>query len=200
LLVNTIVSFHEPWIFHFLLVFKLFPIFLLVETIFETKLLGQLHNGIHPFWFSFGCSFNHVLLTFFASDQLFDRLKIHNYSLIDRFFMICFGDHNGRFITKILHLIFFINNGQNHNNFIDIILPHILYNPSFLSVISIWDSINYVCQCCFGIWHLYLRFSYMADLKNLCQQMFIYNFSLFSHHDFDLVMFKIQFLVVQKFN
>jgi hypothetical protein len=26
LLVNTIVPFHEPWIFHFLLVFKLFPI------------------------------------------------------------------------------------------------------------------------------------------------------------------------------
>jgi hypothetical protein len=26
LLVNTIVAFHEPWIFHFLLVFKLFPI------------------------------------------------------------------------------------------------------------------------------------------------------------------------------
>ncbi len=26
LLVNMIISFHEPWMFHFLLVFKLFPI------------------------------------------------------------------------------------------------------------------------------------------------------------------------------
>jgi hypothetical protein len=30
--------------------------------------------------------------------------------------------------------------------------------------------------------------------------MLIYNFLLFSHHDFDSVMFKIQILVVQKFN
>jgi hypothetical protein len=40
----------------------------------------------------------------------------------------------------------------------------------------------------------------MVDLKNLCQHMFAYNFLLFPQHNLDLVMFKIQLLVVHKFN
>jgi hypothetical protein len=66
-------------------------------------------------------SLNHVLLTLFPSNQLFDQLKIHNCSPIDRFSMICFGDHHGRYIAKILHIIFFIDNGQNCSNSNDIL-------------------------------------------------------------------------------
>jgi len=65
---------------------------------------------------SFSCSFNHVVLTLFPSNQLFNQLKIHNCSLINRFSMIYFGDHHGRFIAKILHLIVLIDNGQNCNS------------------------------------------------------------------------------------
>jgi hypothetical protein len=52
------------------------------------------------FWFSFGYSFNHVLLTLFPSDQLLDQLKIHNYNPIDRISMIYFGDHHGNLLLK----------------------------------------------------------------------------------------------------
>jgi hypothetical protein len=67
-------------------------------------------------WHSFGYSLNHVLLTLFPSNQLFDQLRIHNCCPIEKFSMICFRDHHGRFIAKILHLIFLIDNGQNYNN------------------------------------------------------------------------------------
>jgi hypothetical protein len=36
----------------------------------------------------------------------------------------------------------------------------------------------------------------MANLKNLCQQMFIYNYLLFPQHNLDFVMFKIQLPMV----
>jgi hypothetical protein len=94
-----------------------------------------------------GCALNHVLLALFPFDQLFDQLIIHNCSPIDKFSMICFGDHHGRFIAKILHLIFKINNGQNCNNSIDILLFHFLYNPPFIGVVSVRDSISYVYKC-----------------------------------------------------
>jgi hypothetical protein len=68
------------------------------------------------FWLSFGCSLNHVFLTFFPFDQFLDRLKIHNYNPIDILSMIYFGDHHGRFIAKILHLILLVNNRQNGSN------------------------------------------------------------------------------------
>jgi hypothetical protein len=73
------------------------------------------------FWFSFGSSFNHVLLTFFPFNQLFDQLKIHNCNPIDKFCMICFRDHHNRFVVKLLHLIFLIDNGKNCSNFIDVL-------------------------------------------------------------------------------
>jgi hypothetical protein len=57
---------------------------------------------------SFGDSFNLILLTFFP----FDQLKIHDYNPSNRFSMICFRDHHGKFAVKILHLIFLIDNGQ----------------------------------------------------------------------------------------
>jgi hypothetical protein len=40
----------------------------------------------------------------------------------------------------------------------------------------------------------------MAIFKNLCQQMFVYNSLLFSQHDFDSIMFRIQLPIAQKFN
>ncbi len=73
------------------------------------------------FWFSLSCSLNNVLLTLFPSDKLFHQLRLHNNSPIDKFFTICFGSHHGKFIAKILHLIFLIDNGQNSNNSIDIL-------------------------------------------------------------------------------
>jgi hypothetical protein len=73
------------------------------------------------FWLSFSCSFNHVLLTLFLFDELFDQLRMHNCSPIDKFSIIHFGDHHGKFIAKILHLIFLIDNGQNCSNSIDIL-------------------------------------------------------------------------------
>jgi len=96
------------------------------------------------FWFYFSCSFDHVLLTFFPSYQFPDKLKIHNCNPIDRFPMICFRIRHGRFIVKMLHVIFFIDNWQNCCNSINILWPHFFYNPPSISVISIWDSISYV--------------------------------------------------------
>jgi hypothetical protein len=72
------------------------------------------------FWLSFGCSFNHVLLTLFPFDQLLDQLRILNYTPIDRISMICFTYHHGKLITKIFHFIFLVDNGQNNNNSIGI--------------------------------------------------------------------------------
>jgi hypothetical protein len=99
------------------------------------------------FWLSFSCSFNQVFWTLFPYDQFLDQLITHNYSPIDKFSMICFRDHHDIFIAKILHLIFLVDNGQNCNNYIDILLPHLFYNPPFIGVVIIWDSISYVCQC-----------------------------------------------------
>jgi hypothetical protein len=68
-----------------------FPVILphLMETTSETKLQGLWQNGIHPFLlFFFGCSFNHILLILFPSNQLFDQLKIHNGNPINRLSMI----------------------------------------------------------------------------------------------------------------
>jgi len=76
------------------------------------------------FWLSFGYSFNHVILTLIPSDQLFNQLRLYNCNLIDKFSMICFRDHHSKFVAKILHLIFLINNGQNCSNFIDICEPY----------------------------------------------------------------------------
>ncbi len=64
------------------------------------------------FWFFFSYSLNHVLLTFFPSNQLLDQLTIHNCSPIDKISMICYRDHCGRLIIKILHLIFLVDNGK----------------------------------------------------------------------------------------
>jgi hypothetical protein len=72
------------------------------------------------FWFPFGCYFNHVFLTLFPYDQFLDQLKIHNYSPIDKLSMIYSENHHGRFIDKILHLIFLVNNGRNCKNSISI--------------------------------------------------------------------------------
>ncbi len=134
-----------------------FPVapLLLVETIYETKLLGQ--EEWHTFFLViFGCSLNHVSLTLFPSDQLFDQSRIRNCSPIDNFSTICFRDHHNIFVARILHLVFLIDNGQNCSNSIDILWPHLLYNPPFNNVVSIGDSINYICKCYSGIWHLYL--------------------------------------------
>jgi hypothetical protein len=65
------------------------------------------------FWFSFGCSFNHVFLTFFASNQFLDQLKEHNCSLIDKLSMIYFRNHHSKLIAKILHLILLRDNGNS---------------------------------------------------------------------------------------
>jgi len=89
---------------------------LLMETASETKLLGLYYNGISFFGFFFCCSFNHVFLTLFPFDQSFNQLRIYNCSPIDRFSMICSGNHHGRFIANILHLIFLVDNGKNCNN------------------------------------------------------------------------------------
>jgi hypothetical protein len=75
--------------------------------------------------------------------QLIDQLRIHNCNPIDRFLIIYFGDHHCKFITKILHVIFLIDNGSNYNNSIDILWSHFLYNSPFIGVVSMWDSINY---------------------------------------------------------
>jgi hypothetical protein len=83
---------------------------LLMETTFETKFLGLWQNGIYPFWFSFGYSFNHIFLTLLPSNQFLNQLTIHDYSLINKLSMICFGDHHSKLIAKILHLILLINN------------------------------------------------------------------------------------------
>ncbi len=76
-------------------------------------------------------------LTLFPFDHLFDQLGIHNCSPIDKFSTICFRNHHSRFVAKILHLIFLIDNGQNCSNSIDILWPHLLYNPPFINVVSI---------------------------------------------------------------
>ncbi len=94
----------------------------------------------------FYSSFNHVLLTFVPFNQLFDQLRIHDYNPIHRFSMIYFGDHHGKFVAKVLHLIFLIDNGQNRSNPINILKFHFLNNPSFIGVVSIWNPINYVCS------------------------------------------------------
>jgi hypothetical protein len=70
---------------------------------------------------SLSSSLNHVILTLFPFDQLFDQLRIHDYDPIDKFSMIYFGDHHGRFVFKVLHLIFLIDNEQNCSNPIDIL-------------------------------------------------------------------------------
>jgi hypothetical protein len=119
----------------------------------------------------FNSSHNHVLLTFFPYDQLFNQLRIHNCSPIHRLSMICFGDHHGKLITKILHLIFFINNGVNCTNLIYIVQFHFLHNPLLIGVVSIWNPISYVCQCYFSISNfslICLYFSCMEKFKNLC--------------------------------
>jgi len=124
--------------------------------------------------FSFGCSLNHIFLTFFWSDQFFDQLKIHDYNPIHKLSMICCRYHHGRLMVKILHLILLVNNWQNGNNSINILWPHLFQNPPFIDVVSIKDFISYICyiyQCYFGIRHLCLIclcFSRMIDLKNLC--------------------------------
>ncbi len=88
---------------------------------FWNKAFRTIEMAYIIFWLSFSCSLNHVVVTLFPSNQLFDRLRIHNWSLIDKFSMIYFGDHHGRFIAKILHLIVLIDNGNNCNNYIDIL-------------------------------------------------------------------------------
>jgi len=128
------------------------------------------------YWFSFGYSLDHFFLTFFPFDQFLDQLIIHNCSPINRLSMTCSKDHHGRVITKILHLIFLINNGQNYNNSIDIFWFHFLHNPPFISVVNIWDSVNYIWQCYYGILQLYLVcfcLFCMVDLENLCQHIFL---------------------------
>jgi hypothetical protein len=117
--------------------------------------------------------------------------------------MICFGDHHGIFVVKVLHLIFLINNGQNCYNPIDILWFHFLHSSSFINVVSIWNLINYVYQSYYSIWHfcfIYFCFTYMAYLKKFYRHMSIYNFLLLHHHNLDSIMFIIQFPIVQKFN
>ncbi len=72
------------------------------------------------FWFSFGCSFDHIFLTLFPFDHLLDQLRKHNCSPIDKLSMICFLNHHNRLIIKILYLIILINNGQDGNYLIGI--------------------------------------------------------------------------------
>jgi hypothetical protein len=45
-----------------------------------------------------------------------------------------------------------------------------------------------------------LCLSYMANLKNFCQQMLVYNSMFIPKKNLDFVMFKIQLPIVQKSN
>jgi hypothetical protein len=40
----------------------------LMETTSKTKLQGLWHNGIHPFWFSFGCYIKGFLMVILSVD------------------------------------------------------------------------------------------------------------------------------------
>jgi hypothetical protein len=66
----------------------------------------------HTSFFGFFCSLNHVFWTLFPFHQFVNQLKIHNYSPIDKFSMIYYGDHYGKHIIKILHLIFLVDTGK----------------------------------------------------------------------------------------
>jgi hypothetical protein len=131
------------------------------------------------FWFSFGCSPNHIFLTLVASNQFLNQLRIHDYSPINRLSMICSRDRHSRLIAKILHLILLVNNWHNGSKSISIPWPHLFDNPPFIGVLNVKDFICYLCQCYSNIRHLclvYLCISYMVDFKNFYQDMFIYYF------------------------
>ncbi len=63
----------------------------------------------------------------------------------------------------------------------------------FVISTNYYFSIKHFCLVC-------LCFSYMADSKNFCQQMVVYYFLLLPQHNLDFIMFRIQLLVIQKFN
>ncbi len=157
--VNTIL--HYGLLISFLPLQRNFPLFIIIKLrlqnysfecpCFQFFFLLRINMAYILLGLSLGRSFNHVLLTFVPFDQLFDQLKLHDCSPIHRFSMICFGDHHGRFVVKVLHHIFLIDNGQNCSNPIDILWFHFVNNPSFISVVRIWNLVSYVCQSYFNI-------------------------------------------------
>jgi hypothetical protein len=84
------------------------------------------------------------------------QMRIHDCNPINKLSMIYSRNHQSKFIVKILHLILLVSNWQNGRNSINILWPHLFHHPPFIGVISVRDSIYYICQCYFGIRHFYL--------------------------------------------
>jgi hypothetical protein len=106
LLVNTIVPFHEPWIFHFLLVFKLFPI----DTMPTTSLHGEskpLGYGIVVHIYVFANSYAQLKHLFLTNTTLKENWVFATNQSATTCHYLSFATNVGYFCNYFLDLVMF---------------------------------------------------------------------------------------------